>query len=51
MTFFLLSFAVTLLAVLGLSAGLLLGRGPLKGSCGGNTVLKACPLCLPMEKR
>ena len=51
MTLFLLSFAVTLLAVLGLGAGLLLGRGPLKGSCGGNAVLKVCPLCRPKEKR
>lgn len=51
MTLFLLSFAVIVLAILGLGAGLLLGRGPLKGSCGGDAVLKACPLCRPKEER
>jgi hypothetical protein len=45
MTLFLLSFAVIVLAILGLGAGVLLGRGPLKGSCGGNAVLRSCPLC------
>lgn len=51
MTLFLLSFAVIVLAILGLSAGVLLGHGPLKTSCGGNAVLKACPLCRPGEER
>lgn len=51
MTLFLLSFAVIVLAILGLGAGLLLGRGPLKGSCGGDAVLKACPLCRPKGER
>jgi len=52
MTLFLLSFAVIALAILGLGAGLLLGRGPLKGgSCGGDAVLKACPLCQREEER
>ena len=41
----LLSFVVTLLAILGLAAGLLLGRGPLRGSCGGDAVLRVCTLC------
>lgn len=45
MTLFLLSFAVIALAILGLGAGLLLGRGPLQGSCGGDAVLKVCSLC------
>ncbi|MDH3231786.1 MAG: hypothetical protein OEN55_18500 [Alphaproteobacteria bacterium] len=45
MTLFLLSFAVIGLAILGLGAGALLGRGPLKGSCGGDAVVRACPLC------
>ena len=31
----LLSFAVMLVAVLGLSLGVLLGRRPIQGSCGG----------------
>ena len=33
------------LAGLGLFLGVLFGRPPLKGSCGGNAVIKACPLC------
>ena len=51
MTVFLLSFAVIVLTILGLGIGVLLGRGPLKGSCGGNEVLRACPLCRPGEER
>ena len=51
MTLFLLSLAVFVLAILGLGVGILLGRGPLKGSCGGNAVLKSCPLCRPGEER
>ena len=51
MTLFVLSFVVILLAILGLGAGVLLGRGPLKGSCGGDAVLKACPLCRPGDER
>lgn len=35
MTVLLLSFAIMLLAVLGLSLGVLLGRRPIQGSCGG----------------
>ena len=42
---FLLSFIVTALAVLGLAAGWLLGRGPLRGSCGGGACVRACPHC------
>lgn len=49
MTVFLLTFTTIALAILGLGAGLLLGRGPLKGSCGGDAVLKACPLCRSRE--
>lgn len=45
MMIFVLSFVVVALAVLGLAAGLLLGRGPLRGSCGGNAVLRLCALC------
>ena len=35
MSIYLLGFVVTLLAVLGLSAGILMGRKPIAGSCGG----------------
>ena len=35
MTTLLLSFIVTILAVLGLAVGVLLGRKPIRGSCGG----------------
>ena len=35
MSVYLLGFIVTLLAVLGLSAGILMGRKPIAGSCGG----------------
>ncbi len=38
-------FEALLLAILGLAAGLLLGRGPLRGSCGGDAVLRFCTLC------
>ena len=51
MTEFLLSLVVFVLGILGLGAGFLLGRGPLKGSCGGNAVVKSCPLCSPGEER
>jgi len=51
MMIFLLSFAVVALAILGLAAGVLIGRGPLKGSCGGDAVLRACPVCKPGEER
>ena len=51
MTLFLLTFAMIVLAILGLGAGVLLGLGPLKGSCGGNAVLKVCPLCRPDDER
>ena len=50
MTLFVLSFAVIVLAILGLGAGALLGRGPLKGSCGGDAVVNACPLCRAGEE-
>lgn len=45
MTIFLLSLAVILLAILGLGIGLLLGRGPLAGSCGGDVSVRNCPAC------
>jgi hypothetical protein len=51
MMVFVLSFAVIGLAILGLGAGVLLGRGPLKGSCGGNAVLDVCALCRSGDER
>lgn len=45
MMVFVISFVVVGLAVLGLAAGLLLGRGPLRASCGGNAALRICALC------
>ncbi|SNT73832.1 hypothetical protein SAMN05444959_10612 [Paracoccus seriniphilus] len=43
----LLGFGIILLAVLGLGLGSLLGRGAVKGSCGGMSCLKdvACEGC------
>jgi len=35
MATFLLAFGVVVLACVGLSLGVILGRGPIKGSCGG----------------
>lgn len=45
MIIFILSLGIILMAILGLGAGILLGRGPLKGSCGGNEVIKLCSIC------
>jgi len=42
-----LSFAIILLAVLGLAAGVMLGRAPLRGSCGGH----GCELCATCPRR
>lgn len=45
MSLFLPIFAIFVLAMLGLGAGVLLGRGPLKGSCGGDALVRNCPAC------
>ena len=45
MTEFLIVFAGFAIAIVGLGIGTLFGKAPLRGSCGGNTVLKVCPLC------
>ena len=45
---FLVVFAVMLLVVLGMSAGVLAGRAPIAGSCGGIANLgieKECSIC------
>jgi hypothetical protein len=46
---FLLALAIVVAAVVGLSLGVLLGRAPIKGSCGGiacvpGTDCAACPM-------
>lgn len=45
MSVFILSFIIFLLAMVGIAIGILNGRRPLKGSCGGNAVVKNCPAC------
>lgn len=42
---FVLTFAITLLAMAGLAVSVLAGRGALRGSCGGNSVIKHCFVC------
>ncbi len=54
MTLFLISLLVTLLVVAGMSVGVLAGRPPIKGSCGGMGALgvdTACELCGGDPKR
>ena len=48
MTLFLISFCIVLFVVLGMSVGVLAGRGPIKGSCGGMSALgidTECDIC------
>ena len=48
MTVFWLSFVGVMLAMLGLATGVLLGRRPLKGSCGGignSSGVEGCDIC------
>lgn len=56
MAFFLMSFCVIILAVLGMAVGVLCGQRALKGSCGGLSHIEgfedACEICVyPCEKR
>lgn len=56
MAAFLLAFVLILLAIAGLAVGVLFGRPPLKGSCGGAACLKgidcaACPSRRPEARR
>ena len=52
MTTFLLAFVLVALAVLGMAAGVLLGREPIAGSCGGLGNGKACAACTrPCRRR
>ncbi|MCK5546826.1 MAG: hypothetical protein KAI27_05595 [Rhodospirillaceae bacterium] len=45
MSIFLITFGMFLLVMMGLAVGVLAGRGPLKGSCGGDTMVRNCPVC------
>ena len=48
MTVFILSFVVMLAIVLAMSVGVLMGRKPIKGTCGGMSALgvgTACDIC------
>lgn len=40
MVVFLLTLAIVVLAICGLSMGVILGRAPIKGSCGGLACIK-----------
>ena len=43
MSTFVLAFAITVLAIAGMAVGVLLGRAPIRGSCGGAS--GGCALC------
>ncbi len=48
---FVLGFLVFVLVSAGLGLGTMLGRGPLRGSCGGDTVISICPICTQEDER
>jgi len=48
MSTFLISFIVVALAVAGLAAGTLMGRAPIRGSCGG---MNNCACAKPCARR
>lgn len=48
---FVLGFLIIALAMAGLGLGAMLGRGPLRGSCGGDTVISVCPICTQKDER
>lgn len=50
MIVFLLTFAIITLAIIGLAIGVLVGRGPLRGSCGGDATIRMCPVCKEEDK-
>jgi len=45
MTIFLATLIILFLAMAGLAVGVLLGRAPLRGSCGGDATVHLCPVC------
>ena len=49
---FVLAFVLVTVAVLGMAAGVLLGRRPIAGSCGGLGASAACAACThPCQRR
>jgi hypothetical protein len=50
MTLFVLSLIIFLLAMAALGIGVMLGRGPLRSSCGGDEVVKLCRICARKER-
>lgn len=53
MSLFLMTFLIMILAFLGLALGVLLGRSPIKGSCGGLNQIAGieCACAEPCEAR
>lgn len=51
MILFALSFFIIVLAIAGMAIGAMLGRGPLHGSCGGDTMINVCPLCTQKDEQ
>ena len=51
MTVFIVSFIVFALAIAGLAIGILFGRGGLRPSCGGDSLLRRCGVCRAKEIR
>ena len=54
MTLFLISFLVMALVIVGMAVGVMAGKGPIKGSCGGMGALgidTACDICGGDPKR
>lgn len=51
MILFVLSFFIIVLAIAGMAIGTMLGRGPLRGSCGGDTMITVCPLCIQRDEQ
>lgn len=48
---FLFGLCVFVLAIGALALGMLTGRGPIEGSCGGNAAIDSCPLCKQSENQ
>lgn len=53
MTTLFLAFVIILLAIAGLAVGVMVGRAPIKGSCGGLACVKGidCGLCKARASR
>jgi hypothetical protein len=53
MGLFLVTFVIMALALLGMAVGVILGRGPIKGSCGGLNNIQGmeCFCSKPCEKK